>query len=780
MPPGRFLLAAAALAAGSAFFLARRRTALSLALIIAAAFAAGAARTAVVSRDYGSGTLRFIQPEGYVDLRGRLVRSPDREPDRDILTMRLSSIGAGGRVIPMGGVVRLAVPFRPGDGDGRLRFGLGDAVEAAAMLSGPAGFRNFGAFSYDRYLQGLGVARRAHTKSPLLVGRTAQGSRLSPRAFLSRTRVAAQGFLERRFPGGDGRDISPGGAVLEALLLGEDGRMACDDVLMLQKSGLYHLIAISGGHIAVIAFMVHALLRACGAGPRRRLLGLGIFLVFYSMLVEAGPTVLRAVIMAETMIAGRLLSRDLDLVNSVSFSAFILLLAGPFGLFDAGFQLTYAATLAIVVLAPRFQRRLPRLPLGITALAAMSAAASLGVMPIIARNFNRVTLASLILNFAAVPLTALIMGLGYVFLAAGPILGPAAVPFAKLLDLLITALVRVGGLLDPVPWLSYRVPTPPWPVFWGYYLFLVLAVAASGPHRSRGLRTAGVATCAACALLIMFHPFAPVSKGLTVTMIDVGQGDSFLVEFPGRARMLIDGGGLAGGSFDVGEKVVSPFLWGKGISRLDVVVLSHPHPDHAGGLEAVVRNFAPAEVWEGRADPDDAAYRRFERAIRPTTARLSVAAGYSRVFGGVLVEVLHPPAAEPGERLDPNAASLVLKVTYGRRSFLFTGDIGAAAEHALAASGRDLRASVLKIAHHGSPFSTTEEFLRAVSPEAALISVGAGNTFGFPSPAVLARLARAGAAVFRTDNGGSAEVSTDGRVLRVRTPFSSLFVDSAD
>lgn len=670
------------------------------------------------------------------------------------------------------------MPFKPGVHE-RLRFSRGDRIQASVKLQGSSGFRNFGAFSYDRYLKGLGVHARAYSKSPLLVRETGPPPFLRPAVLFSRLRGRFERELETRFPSADRTDISPTGAILEAILLGDDGRMAPEHVAMLQKSGLYHLFAISGGHIAVIALLIYALLKLFGAGPRRRLLGLGVLLVFYSMLVEAGPTVMRAVIMAETMIAGKLLFRDVDLVNSISLSAFFLLLANPFSLFDAGFGLTYAATLGIILFAPPVQRALPKLPLGITPLAAMSAAASLSVLPIIARSFNRVALASLVLNFAAVPLTSLIMGLGYVFLGLALIPGPAAGVLARMIEVLCSIFVRIGGLLGPFPFFSFRVPTPRAWVFWGYYLFLGLILVRP---RFRGQRAAAVGFFAACLVLITTSPFSPSSNDLKVTMIDVGQGDSFLVEFPGRERMLIDGGGIAGSSFDVGEKIVSPFIWSKGIKSLDAVVSTHSHPDHAGGLAAVLGNFPTTEYWEADGGPRRrAAYPPIEKSLGPGTSRIRVLAGYERTFGGVRVSVLHPEGQpRPGDPNGPNERSLVMRLSIGRRSFLFTGDIGRTTEETLLGSGRELKSSVLKTAHHGSAASTSSIFLAAVSPEAALIPVGPGNPYGFPSPLVLERLARAGAAVFRTDKEGSVEVRTDGRTILFRTALLGLLIDIND
>ena len=369
-----------------------------------------------------------MSPTDYVDVAGRLYRSPGREPDRDVLFIDVRTVGARGEERPVRGHLRLSVPFARGVRP-RLDFVAGDTVRASVRLSSGGAFRNFGAFSYERYLQGLNVHRRASTKTSLLVERTPPARRASIRRRISRVRRFIQAELERRFPAPDGKDISPAGAVLEALLLGEDGRLDEPTVENLRQTGLYHLFAISGGHIAIINVLLFSLFRLVRMSRRASGAALGLFLVFYTLLVEGSPSVLRATLMTLAFLAGRLLWKDVHVLNTISASAFALLLVNPSSLFDAGFQLTYVATLSIVLFTPPLLRRLPRLPLRLTELALLSVTAALGAAPIIARSFNRVTLSSLVLNFAAIPLVGLIMGVGYAYLpfaAAFP--GAAAVP----------------------------------------------------------------------------------------------------------------------------------------------------------------------------------------------------------------------------------------------------------------------------------------------------------------------------------------------------------------
>lgn len=761
-----WISAVAALAAAWVLF-ARRRDRAAAVLALAAVAGLGAGLFAVRDRRYQANPLHALAADGYVDVAGRLCRSPGREPDRDVLFIDVAAVSSDGAERAVRGRLRLGVPFRRGERR-RLDYLAGDLVRASVRLGSGGSFRNFGAFSYERYLQTMGIHRRGSTKSALLVSRAAPAPAGSVRSRISRVRRGIQAELERRFPAPDGLDISSEGAVLEALLLGEDGRLDEATVENLQTTGLYHLFAISGGHIAIINLLLFSLFRFFRMSRRVSSLALAVFLVFYTALVEGSPSVLRAVLMTLAVLAGRLLWKDVHVLNTIAASAFVLLLANPSSLFDIGFQLTYAATLTIILFMTPLVRRLPRLPLKISELAAMSLAASLGAAPLIARSFNRVSFSSLLLNFPAIPLVGVIMGVGYAFLPLAAAWPAAAALPAAALRLLVAGFALVSHSLDAFPFLSVRVPTPKTGVLCGYYLALGLTLL---PPRFRFQRPAALAAALAFAGLLVASPFRASPPGLRVTLIDVGQGESILVEFPGRQTMLIDGGGLPATLFDVGERVVAPVLWRKGITRIDRLVLTHAHPDHLGGLPALARDFRIGEFWEGRPAPPEGAYAELLRALPAGTVRRRCGRGSRFDIGPVAVEILHPPL--PGDSGAPgppgNEDSLVIRLAAAGTSFLFMGDAGPETEKALLASGIDLRSDVLKAGHHGSAASTSAELLAAVRPRLVLVSAGEGNTYGFPSPAFLARCDRAGAVVLRTDLDGAVEVLEDGRRLRVRT-----------
>jgi competence protein ComEC len=345
--------------------------------------------------------------------------------------------------------------------------------------------------------------------------------------------------------------------------------------------------------------------------------------------------------------------------------------------------------------------------------------------------------------------------------------------------MLVVLFSWISHSLDAFPFLSIRVPTPPAGVLFGYYLTLGLGLLRP---RARWQRPVVLGMFLVFSILLVFSPFRPRSPDLRITMIDVGQGESLLIEFPGRKTMVIDGGGLAASPFDVGDRVVSPVLWRKGITRIDYLVLTHPHPDHLDGLVALARNFRIGEFWEGLPAADEGIYAALLRSLPAQAVRRRCGRGTHAEVGLVTVDVLHPPraGADAGPVPAANENSLVIKMTIAGTSFLFMGDAGPETERGLLRSGIDLESTVLKAGHHGSAASTSADFLAAIKPRLVLVSVGEGNTYGFPSPAFLARCSASGAEVLRADLDGAVEIRADGRTLAVRTAAPRAYGENPD
>ncbi|HEY7825842.1 MAG TPA: ComEC/Rec2 family competence protein [Candidatus Acidoferrales bacterium] len=416
-----------------------------------------------------------------------------------------------------------------------------------------------------------------------------------------------------------------------------------------------------------------------------------------------------------------------------------------------------------------------------------------GMMPLLALDFHRVSLGGVLTNIPAVILTGIIVPLGFLVLGVSFVWMRLAMLLARALGLL------AGGLLATVAWfaawprISYRIPGPPvWLLFAFFAAFICLAAAARAAaarrmhHTTRRLVAARLRPMewisalglAALTIVVASYPFAPRYEHgkLEVDVLDVGQGDSIFTAFPSGRTMLIDGGGLAGSEVfhgqrsgpDVGEEVVSPFLWSRGLKRLDVVALSHAHHDHLDGLHAVIRNFRVGELWVGR-DEETPAFRQLLAEARARGVKIvHRTSGETFDWDGVRGGILWPPDSAT-EAEASNDDSLVMRLADANVRFLLPGDIQKKVEESLAEAHAPLAADFLKAPHHGSKTSSTPDFLAAVSPRVAVASVGEDNPFGHPAASTVERYEQAGIRLLRTDRDGEVTGITDGSTLEIRT-----------
>jgi competence protein ComEC len=747
---------------------------LALALALPAALFLGWSHYVRHDIDYRQNPVRKLVLDSYSDFSGRLYRSPSFNVGRTYLFLHVEKVHVQGQDFEARGNLQVSV-LHPSAYPSPLKLRTGDKISVSAQVLPGRDFRNFAESRLASLWRNQLVHNHAAAKSALLIELKQPAHRASLFGLISALRQDLQKRIEFHFSTADRSALSQQGAVLEAMLLGERGRMDEETTASLQRSGLFHLIAISGAHIGIISFLFFFMLRGCRVPKRASYSALIVLLLFYSLLVEGRASVFRATIMALIFLTSKLLWKQAQLLNTISFSAFVLLLSNPFTLFDLGFDLTFAATLSIILFYPKVLSFLPRLPLRTSDLFALSLTAQLGVLPLLASSFNRVTFAALLLNFPAIPLIGLVMGAGFVFLAVSPLSSCLAALIAPVIRLLINVFLWISGSLDAVPGLSYRIPTPRPAVVIGYFSFLLLLLL---PPRFKLQRLLTAFLFAVFLITLVTYPFAPCrSATLRLTVIDVGQGDSLLVEFPGRKKMLVDGGGIPESSFDIGEHVVSPFLWRRGIKKIDYLVLTHAHPDHLNGLLALARNFKVAEFWESFSPDKSPVYEKFKNSLSKSALRRRVFRGFRVREGQVTIEVLHPEPSALLTREARNDDSLVLRLKAENQSFLLAADIGIEAERNIIGSQLEIRSQVLKSPHHGSRTSSSEAFLAAVKPQVIIISAGAGNRYGVPHPEIVERYRASGACVLCTGQDGAVEISAKGRFLGLRTSVTQAKSD---
>ncbi len=652
----------------------------------------------------------------------------------------------------------------------------GRRVVVTATVRPARAFRNTGSPDARADLVRRRAALVGAVKSALLVEVVARGSWASEVAAAARAR--ARVALTRAAGPGGGEAAAIGTAVLVGDRAGIDATLQ----QQLQRAGTYHVIAISGGNIALFSAVVLAATRAVVRRRRAGLAAAGVVLVAYAAVVGGGASVLRATGMALVGIAAQVLDQRGAVINVLALTAGVLLAADPLLVFDVGFWLTTAATAGIMVGLPDGGPAEPRWRRWTRALVLTSVWAELALLPIVAAVFQQVTVAGLVLSAVAIPGMAVVQ-----MAAAGAVLAdvvaPATLPlFGATLRAGAGVVTESARLTEALPWVAWRVPPPAMAAVAVYYAALAAWVWARRPERDT-LCAARVRRGSALVLpaAVIWVAVAPLSLlvwppgDLRVTAFDVGQGDALLVQFPNGRRLLVDAGGQSADGRDLGERVVGPALRARGIRRVDYLLVTHADLDHIGGAVSLVREFAPGEVWTGIPVDGDAGTARLRAAADETGAAWRrLEAGDGLAVGAVDVRVLHPGPADWDRQRVRNDDSVTLAVTLGGVRVLLTGDIGEAVEPAVAASAAAAataapapRLTVLKVAHHGSAGASSAPFLQGVQPAVALVSAGAGNPFGHPAAATLERLAQAGADLWRTDRDGEVTVRTDGRSVEV-------------
>jgi competence protein ComEC len=567
----------------------------------------------------------------------------------------------------------------------------------------------------------------------------------------------------------DAAKVLPEGprGLLPGLALGDTS--ALDPVLAedFRAAGLSHLTAVSGTNCTIVTGAVLLLLRAGTLGPRASAAVAALTLVGFVILVRPSPSVLRAAAMGGIGLLALAWGRPRSALPALGAAVLGLVLISPPLARDPGFALSVLATLGLIVLAPAWAGRLRsrRIPRGAAEALAVPAAAALVTAPVIAALSGEISLVTVPANLLAAPGVAPATVLGVLAAVVSPVSVGAAEVLVRLAGLPVGWLAAVGTRAAHVPGATLS-----WPggLAGGLALAAALTVGAAAVRVPAVRRLALAGAVGAAVVLIPVRVVAPgwPPAGWLFVACSVGQGDALVVRTGPGAAVVVDTGPE--------PLAIDGCLHRLGVRSVPLLVLSHLHADHVGGLAGVVRGRAVGEIDVGPSREPAAAWREVDRiaAARAVPVR-TASAGERREVGGVVLDVIGPTHAYSGTRSDPNNSSLVLRVRTGDRSLLLTGDVEVEAQQALVRAGADLQADVLKVPHHGSPYQDPG-FLRAVRASLAVVSVGTGNDYGHPSAVLLAELAREGARTVRTDLDGDVAVCVrDGRLTvvgRSRSP----------
>ncbi len=724
----------------------------------------------VLDREFGDFEIESIGPAGRHDpLPSRIVLVEDASPRDGFVALRAGIIAVQLRGVwqPATGGIALSVNGTIGE-DRVSEWRAGRTIEAPITFRRPARYLNEGVPDFERDQALGGVTLLGTVKSGFLIDVVQTGGYLPERSADIREHVrrAVKRWIEVHDP------VSA--AIATAVLIGDRTGLPDETRDRLQQAGTYHVIAISGGNIAILATAATIVLMMVGVRGRGAACVAIAVLLAYGLVVTAGPSVWRATLMAVLYFAARVLDQRSGSWQTASVAAALMIVFRPLDIRDGGFILTFGATLALLEGARTGARLTPRAGMlsWIVASVFASLAVEIALLPVSAVLFWRVTGAGLVLNLIAVPLMGVVQ-IAALVTAIASSLPVIAGPAGTIAHLAAQGLIGSANLVTLAPWSTARVPPPDAFIVALYYAAISVMFLS---HRALPRAIAALLWVAAAATLVgaldsrIARP-AGTSDTLRLTMFDVGQGESILLETPDGGKMLVDSGGAPfGGSFDIGARVLAPALWARGIRALDTLLLTHGDPDHIGGALDVLADFAPRQLWVGIDVPN----HQPTADIRDAAARLGIPVDHRRrgdlEAGGIArVRVLHPPPPDWERRRVRNDDSVVLEVVYRDVAVLLTGDISAEVEREILPRLTRAPTRILKVAHHGSRTSSSQALLSEWRPQFALISAGRGNTFGHPTPEVLRRLEDIGATVLRTDLDGQITIETNGYKTKVRT-----------
>ena len=719
---------------------------------------------------------QYLNIDKSIVLQGILVKDPVKKAGRTELVVEARSLISRDSLLSVTGKIIISVYKKPS-----VSFRYGDEISAIGFLQKPKGRRNPGGFNYREYLGRKNIygILKILPATEIKTTRRNQGN-----FFLREIVYPARRFMIKII---DQTTFGSNRSILHALIVGEKGTISPEVRDSFAKAGVIHVLAVSGLHVGFVLIIFMTIFGLLRIPYETRVFLTILALAFYAFLTEAKAPVVRAAAMASIYLIGTLLERKTDSFNVIGVTALALCLIKPSNLFDVGFQLSFVAVFSIIYFYQKLNY-LPfitklrrtfaknRIPNYCLTILLVSLSAQFGTIPLTAIYFNRIPILSIFANIFVIPLTGIIVALGFTSLLFGIISPWIAGIYGALNQELLSFLIKIVSWMGNLPFSYISVPTPD--IFWVIIYFLFLLLLFNFQNTTLRKRFAFL-------LLISLNLTAwkgalwNNSAKITWIQFDVGQGDAALIHLP-RGRILIIDGGEKKRFFDNGERVIAPYLRKKGIRRIDAVILSHPHNDHVGGLIYILNHFKVKEVITANTPFESQLYKEFLETIKKKKIPTHIVTAPDSIteFPGVKLYFLSPKKKRKTEIKDQshdiNNNSLVIRILFGRTRILFTGDAEKEAENDILLSGYSLFSNGIKVGHHGSTTSSTLSFLKRVMPEQAVISVGEHNKYHFPSPIIIQRLQMLGVAIHRTDKEGAVIFRSDGKELK-KVKWRKLF-----
>ena len=637
---------------------------------------------------------------------------------------------------------------------------ISDCIRFSGEIRELHGYNNPGSLDIVAMMQRQGI--RANCKAEKNTVEILSAGQNAFLKWIEKSRTAVQNMMEEAMPKEDA-------AALFAMLFGGYDGIKEELALAFTVTGIVHILSVSGSHISLLAGTVHIIGKMLRFPACLSAILVILAIVFYAIFSGFTSPVVRSAIMGILAFSALALNREKDARYSLALTGLGILAISPRLIFDISFQLSFMATAGLLYIAPKIKKFLKGVPLFIAENLAITIAAQLAVIPFIAWYFNNVSLSALLANLIIVPFIewAMIGGLCAVLLSlVFSVVGKGLFILCSLTIGLVYFMARAMAM---IPYGLLYLPSGGLLCGIVYYLLLFWLCGYASPKIPNFLlcwqKKKKLICSAIVTIIFLWSSQFIFAQPLRIHFIDVGQGDSILITTPHGRTMLFDTGGMRReiSDFDIAKRIVIPYLRHYGIREIDYLCLTHAHEDHAGGAGSLLKEFSVQNVIVGREDRSEYA-KTLGYSLEKCQDFVTVKDGQFFVLDGVKIEIFS--AGEVSESRTGNEISNVFRVSYGDFSLLITGDIDSNGEKELMRKHR-LKSSVLKVAHHGSRTSSCEEFLQAVNPQYAIISVGFQNSFGHPNPQVLNRLNKENIKILRTDQAGAILMETNGNQLSV-------------
>lgn len=754
--PGMVLLAATTILltlawrAGSSQYLA--------VMVCALTVICGMFRLANVRLHYAQieGTIRPLAGS-FVEMEGE-VRSARRTEKGPRYVVQNVSIQSGELACSKEIGVRV-IPY----GDPRLS--LGDRVKVRGIFRSTKGPRNPGEFDFKSFYRRRNIWASIYEdkKYPIVVIKKDDAFTLA--GLVEGIRGSVRTLFQKNIGGDAGKLVS-------ALTVGLREEIPAEIKEDFADTGVIHVLAVSGLHVGFVLVIFLSLTKLLRLPYRWDKLAIILALIAFAGLSGGRPSVWRATIMASFYVIAPLFQREVNFWNIIAASSLVLLISDPENIFDAGFLLSFSAVISIVFFYKQIDRILPSglrvsrmknpVSKGVMALFIVSLCAQIGTLPFTWAFFNRIPIVSLAANVMIVPIIGILVSTGFCILILGSWIPYVGEIVGNTSWLLSEAVFRLTSSLARLPFAYLELGRPS-------LLNVAQYVAILGAVFllfRRDLRKKGVLV-AVLGLNLFVWPWALQRDFLDVIFLDVGQGDAAIIRVPTKSgpRTILVDVGMKNPFTDKGESVVVPVLKHLGTKRVDLLIMTHPHQDHIGGVQAVMANFPVHKVWDTYTQYSSQLYGDLLDLIseQSVTYERMASGDWIKDFRPAHVFVLHPDSLSAVAESNVNNVSIVTKVLYGQVSFLLMGDVERDEDRNMMEFGELNRSAVLKVAHHGSAISTSSSLLDLVRPQYAIISVGERNQFHHPSEEVILRLEKSGAAVLRTDRDAACWFKSDGR-----------------